>query len=124
MAVWLLDVGLDVNTVFTFLVAKHYIFAAVTAFVVVRSTLKQVMVLNPWSLREARFYPWQVPEYHENLSRQNTGPPRTPVRVASFFAQFRLLLLVLYEQAVRQSADRGLVRKDLLDMLEATMFAK
>ncbi|CAE7810951.1 unnamed protein product [Symbiodinium sp. CCMP2592] len=72
VAVWLLDVGLDVNTIFTFLMAKQYVFAAVTAFVVVRSTFKQVLVLAPWNLPEA----------------------------------------------VRQSAHRGLVRKDLLDMLE------
>ncbi|CAE7290232.1 Ank2 [Symbiodinium sp. CCMP2592] len=53
VALLVLDVVLDVNTIFTFLASKHYFFAAVMTFVVARSGLKQLRVLPPWHLRQA-----------------------------------------------------------------------
>ena len=53
VALVLLDVGLDINTVFTFLIARQYYFAAVTTFLVSRGALKQLSVLPPWRFREA-----------------------------------------------------------------------
>ncbi|CAE7647971.1 unnamed protein product [Symbiodinium sp. CCMP2592] len=53
VAVVMLDVGLDVNTVGTFLLSRDYFFAAVLIFIVVRSTLKQLCVLPLWRLRQA-----------------------------------------------------------------------
>ncbi|CAE7028516.1 unnamed protein product, partial [Symbiodinium sp. CCMP2456] len=53
VALLVLDVVLDANTVFTFLASKHYFFAAVMTFVVARSGLKQLRVLPPWRLRQA-----------------------------------------------------------------------
>ena len=56
----LLDIGLDVNTIFTFLVARQFWFAAVTTFLVVRSMLKELLILPAWRLRKActKFGPW------------------------------------------------------------------
>ena len=53
VALLLLDVGLDINTVFTFLAAQQYVLAAMTVFLMVRSCLKQLLILAPWRLREA-----------------------------------------------------------------------
>ena len=57
VALLVLDVALDINTVFAFLAAKHYMFAAVMIFVVVRSGIKQLLALPPWRL-------WQAPCVH------------------------------------------------------------
>ena len=53
LALLLLDVGLDVNTIFTFLVDGRFWFAAVTTFLVIRSMLKQLSILPVWHLRKA-----------------------------------------------------------------------
>ncbi|CAE7413397.1 unnamed protein product [Symbiodinium natans] len=53
MALLVLDVGLDFKTLLDFLVARHYLFAAVMTFIVIRSTLKQFTILAPWKLRQA-----------------------------------------------------------------------
>ncbi|CAE7301495.1 RIPK4 [Symbiodinium sp. CCMP2592] len=53
VAVLMLDVGLDINTVGTFLLSRDYFFAALLTFIVVRSTLKQLCVLPLWRLRQA-----------------------------------------------------------------------
>ncbi|CAE7431500.1 unnamed protein product [Symbiodinium natans] len=53
LALLVLDVGLDINTIFTLLVTKHHLFAAVMSFLVARSVLKQLSALPPWRLREA-----------------------------------------------------------------------
>ena len=52
VALLLLDVGLDINTIFTFLATKQYAIAALTSFLVVRSALKQLIALPPWRLRQ------------------------------------------------------------------------
>ena len=52
VAFLLLDVGLDINTIFTFLATKQYAIAAVMSFLVVRSALKQLIALPPWRLRQ------------------------------------------------------------------------
>ena len=57
VALLVLDVALDINTVFAFLAAKHYMFAAVMIFVVARSGIKQLLALPPWRL-------WQAPCVH------------------------------------------------------------
>ena len=54
LALLILDIGLDVKTLSDVLSAKHYAFASVTAFIVTRSALKQLAVLPPWNLRQAR----------------------------------------------------------------------
>ena len=53
LALLVLDVGLDINTIFALLVTKHHLFAAVISFLVARSVLKQLSALPPWRLREA-----------------------------------------------------------------------
>ena len=53
VALLLLDVALDINTVFTFLLSRQFVFAALTTFLVARSGLKQLSVLTPWHLRQA-----------------------------------------------------------------------
>ncbi|CAE7431557.1 unnamed protein product [Symbiodinium natans] len=53
LALLVLDVGLDINTIVTLLVTKHHLFAAVISFLVARSVLKQLSALPPWRLREA-----------------------------------------------------------------------
>ena len=49
----LLDVGLDINTIITFLGGKSFLFAASMTFIVARSFVKQVQVLRPWQLWQA-----------------------------------------------------------------------
>ena len=53
VAMLVLDVALDVNTIYTFLAAQDYLFAAVMTFVVSWSGMKQLIALPPWRLRQA-----------------------------------------------------------------------
>ena len=60
LALLILDIGLDVKTLSDVLSAKHYAFASVTAFIVTRSALKQLAVLPPWNLRQARLEVFRI----------------------------------------------------------------
>ena len=53
VALLVVDVALDANTIFAFLAAQDYLSAAVMTFVVARSGLKQLIALPPWRLLEA-----------------------------------------------------------------------
>ncbi|CAE7156283.1 unnamed protein product [Symbiodinium necroappetens] len=53
VALMLLDVGLDANTIGIFLYSQDYFFALVMSFVVTRSCFKQMCLIPPWRLREA-----------------------------------------------------------------------
>ena len=53
VALMLLDVGLDANTIGTFLFSQDYFSALVMTFVVTRSCFKQMCLIPPWRLREA-----------------------------------------------------------------------
>ena len=79
VALMMLDVGLDINTVFTFLSGQHYWFAAVMTFLVVRSTLKQLSILSPWHLSKALAFAsvrciraWQLLHLH-SISRERVA---------------------------------------------------
>ena len=60
VALLILDIGLDIKTLTDMLSAKHYAFASVTAFIVTRSALKQLAVLPPWNLRQARLEVFRI----------------------------------------------------------------
>ena len=60
LALLILDIGLDIKTLSDMLSAKHYAFASVTAFIVARSALKQLAVLPPWNLRQARLEVFRI----------------------------------------------------------------
>ncbi|CAE7225892.1 unnamed protein product, partial [Symbiodinium necroappetens] len=53
VALMLLDVGLDANTIGLFLFSQDYFSALVMTFVVARSCFKQMCLIPPWRLREA-----------------------------------------------------------------------
>lgn len=53
VALMLLDVGLDANTIGIFLFSQDYFSALVMTFVVTRSCFKQMCLIPPWRLREA-----------------------------------------------------------------------